>query len=127
MPHPGDPQEYFERVRGLALALPGAAEKRVVGHVAFYTRKVFAYLGMSYKADATIVREPCALAVLLPEEERTALLQEGRAHVPMYIGPFGWIGLELDSATDWAEVAELIEESYRQTAGKRLIQELDRR
>ena len=45
----------------------------------------------------------------------------------MYIGPYGWIGLELDAATDWEEIAELIEESYRQTAGKRLIQELDRR
>ena len=42
---------YLVRLRSLALALPGAAEKLVVGHPAFYTRKVFAYFAMSRKVD----------------------------------------------------------------------------
>lgn len=122
-----DADPWLERIRRIALALPGAREKRVVRTPAFYTRKVFAYSGMPFKRDGVIVREPRALAVLLPETERLALLQSGRAHVPMYIGPSGWIGLMLDAASDWTEVAELIEESYRQTADKRLIAQLDAR
>lgn len=122
-----DADPWLERIREIALALPGAQEKRVVQIPAFYTRKVFAYWGMPFKRDGVVVSEPQALAVLLPEIERLALLQSGRAHVPMYIGPFGWIGLLLDAGSDWTEVAELIEESYRQTAGKRLIAQLDAR
>lgn len=118
----------FERVRAIALALPGAAEKLVVGHPAFYTRKVFAYLGMSYKVDGVIIRQPCTFSVLLPPQERLALLHEGRAHVPMYIGPWGWIGIHLDRKdVDFDEVAELVEESYRATASARLIRQLEAR
>jgi hypothetical protein len=46
--------------------------------------------------------------------------------VPPYVGPKGWIGVRLDIGTvDWDEVAEIVEESYRMTAGKRLVAALD--
>ncbi|MDO4717687.1 MAG: MmcQ/YjbR family DNA-binding protein [Propionibacteriaceae bacterium] len=122
-----DADPCLERIREIALALPGAREKRVVGMPAFYTRRVFAYWGMPFKQDGGIVCDPQSLAVLLPEPERLALLQSGRAQVPMYIGPSGWIGLLLGADSDWTEAAELIEESYRQTAGKRLIAQLEAR
>ncbi|WP_197510945.1 hypothetical protein [Tessaracoccus coleopterorum] len=48
---PADP--YLARLRTVALALPGAGEKLVVGHPAFYTRKVFGYFGMSYKVGVS--------------------------------------------------------------------------
>lgn len=122
-----DADPCLERIREIALGLPGAREKRVVGMPAFYTRRVFAYWGMPFKQDGGIVCDPQSLAVLLPEPERLALLQSGRAQVPMYIGPSGWIGLLLGADSDWTEAAELIEESYRQTAGKRLIAQLEAR
>ena len=121
---PADP--YLARVRDIALALPGAQEKVSVGHPAWFTRKVFLWWGMSHKVDGEWIREPQAIAVLLPDDERLAVLETG-GYVPGYIGPYGWVGLRLGEETDWAEVAELIEESYRSTAGKRLIAELDTR
>jgi hypothetical protein len=36
-----------------------------------------------------------------------------------------WIGVDLDAASDWDEVAELLDASFRMTAPKRLIAELD--
>ena len=115
------------RLRDIALALPGAGEKLVVGHPAFYTRKVFAYFGMSYKVDGDWVTNPRTVNVLLPEDERLALLEEPRVHVPGYIGPSGWLGICVDDDTDWTEIAELVELSYRETAGVRRIAELDAR
>lgn len=119
--------EHLARLRAIALALPDAQEKLVVGHPAFYTRKVFAYYAMSYKVGDAIIRRPQAVCVLLPEDERQALLQSGRAHRPMYIGPSGWIGVPVDGNTDWDEIAELVEESYRQTAGTQRVRRLDSR
>ena len=48
-----------------------------------------------------------------------------RFFVPPYVGCHGWAGMWLDVAVDWDEVAELVEESYRMTAPKRLIRLLD--
>jgi predicted DNA-binding protein (MmcQ/YjbR family) len=62
--------------------------------------------------------------VLLPEDERLSLLGREDVYIPGYIGPFGWIGLRLTDDTDWVEIAELLEESYRNTAPKRLVAQL---
>lgn len=121
---PHDP--FLHRVRELAMALPGAKEKVSVGHPAWYTTKVFLWWGMSHKVDGEWVQEERAIAVLLPEDERLAVLEAG-GYVPGYIGPSGWVGVRLDDDTDWEEIAELIEESFRTTAGKRLVAELDAR
>jgi predicted DNA-binding protein (MmcQ/YjbR family) len=45
--------------------------------------------------------------------------------VPPYMGPSGWVGLRLDRKPAWDEVAELIEESYRLAAPRKLIALLD--
>ena len=58
----------------------------------------------------------------------SALEQDSRFFFPAYLGPFGWLGLDFDAApVDWTEVVELVDASYRLTAGKRLIKELDAR
>ncbi|MBA2248447.1 MAG: MmcQ/YjbR family DNA-binding protein [Chloroflexia bacterium] len=48
-----------------------------------------------------------------------------RIFVPPYVGHRGWIGVWLDGDPDWDEIADLIDESYRMTAPKRLLKELD--
>lgn len=121
-----DDDPLLARVRGLALALPGSAEKITHGHPAFFTTKVFAYYGGSIKVDGVYVQHGQSLVVKPDEQERVALVQDPRCYVPAYLGPSGWVGLDLDDA-DWQEVAELLEASYRETAGKRLIAQLDAR
>jgi predicted DNA-binding protein (MmcQ/YjbR family) len=62
---------------------------------------------------------------MVDAEDRLALSQDMRFFVPAYLGPSGWIGLDLTKKTDWAEVAELVEASYRQTAPTKLVAQLD--
>jgi len=41
------------------------------------------------------------------------------------VGHHGWVGLWLDGEIDWDELADLVDESYRMTAPKRLSAQLD--
>ncbi|HMR47717.1 MAG TPA: MmcQ/YjbR family DNA-binding protein [Arachnia sp.] len=119
---PDDPT--LARVRTLALALPGAQERISVGHANFATKRVFAWYGMSHKVDGVWRRNPQSVSVLLPPDERLALIERADVFVPGYIGPSGWLGILLADDTDWTEIEELIEESYRQTAPARLVAQL---
>jgi hypothetical protein len=130
MSHPqmydqGDP--VYRRVRDLALGLPGAAEKFGHGRPMFYTVKVFAYYGGSIKVDGAYVRHEHSILFVPDAEDREGLLNDSRVFRPAYVGPFGWLGLDLSLDMDWTEVAELLDASYRITAPRRLIAELDAR
>ena len=122
-----DDDPVLSRVRELAAALPGVDEKVSHGRPAFFTRKVFAYYGGSLKVDGEWVQHPQAVIVLPDGDDRVALLEDQRSFVPAYLGPSGWIGVDLDGAVDWTEVAELLDASYRLTAPKTLVAELDGR
>jgi predicted DNA-binding protein (MmcQ/YjbR family) len=115
----------LSRVRDLAAALPGADEKVSHGRPAFFTKKVFAYYGGSLKVDGEWVQHPQSVIVLPDGDDRVALLEDPRSFVPAYLGPSGWIGVDLDGAVDWTEVAELLDASYRLTAPKTLVAALD--
>jgi hypothetical protein len=61
--------------------------------------------------------------VKAPEGAQEALFAEepDRFFVPPYGGGKGWVGVHLDTrAVDWDELADLVEESYRLIAPKRL-------
>jgi predicted DNA-binding protein (MmcQ/YjbR family) len=124
----GDP--YLTRLREICLALPGADEKVSHGRPTFFTTKVFATYGGTVKGNHD--PEPYRQSVLvLPDAaERLALLSDERFYEPAYVGPSGWVGLDLRACgapgdVDWAEVAELVDASYRLTAPARLVHDLD--
>lgn len=134
MAHPimfDDDDPRLRRVREIALDLPGAAEKVSHGAVAFYTKKVFAYYGGSERLDEGYRRHDQSILVLPDTDERPALVADERFYHPMYLGPSGWVGMHLPPVRArkavWDEVAELVDASYRNTAGKLLIRELDAR
>lgn len=122
---PDDP--LLARVRSLALALPGASEKESHGRPAFFTKKVFAYYGAATRSDGAWVEHGQAVLFLPGPDERPALEADPRFWVPAYLGPAGWLGLDLDERTDLREVAELLEDSFRLTAPARLVAALKRR
>jgi predicted DNA-binding protein (MmcQ/YjbR family) len=35
---------------------------------------------------------------------------------PPYVGHRGWVGVRIDQQPDWAEVAEIVTDAYRQVA-----------
>jgi len=120
-----DDDPYLARVREIARPFPDCDEKVSHGRPAFFTKKVFAYYGSSLKEDGEWVQHPHSVVVLADDDERVALLEDPRTYVPAYLGAYGWIGLDLDERTDWTEVAELLDASYRLTAPKRAIAQLD--
>jgi predicted DNA-binding protein (MmcQ/YjbR family) len=122
-----DADPVLGRLRALALSFPDAAEKISHGHPAFFTTKVFAYYGGSVKVDGAYQQHEHSVVVLVDSEEREALLQDGRCYVPAYLGASGWIGMDLEDDTDWGEIGELLDASYRRTAGPRRVAALDSR
>ncbi|WP_377643240.1 MmcQ/YjbR family DNA-binding protein [Oryzobacter terrae] len=131
MAHPlmfEDDDPFLRRLRDVALALPGADEKVSHGRPAFFTTKVFAYFGGSLKVDGQWEQHDRSAIVLADPDEREALVADDRFFVPAYLGPSGWVGLDLEPlGDDWSEVEELVESSYRATAGARRVRELDAR
>ena len=108
------------RLRDICLSLPEAVEKPFGGHTApsFRVRdKLFVMTSedgssMMFKAGPGVQE---ALVASDPE----------RFFVPAYVGNKGWVGARLDADHDWDEIAELVEESYRMIAPKRLASILD--
>ncbi|WP_066905839.1 MmcQ/YjbR family DNA-binding protein [Millisia brevis] len=128
MGHPrmfADDDPILARVRELALALPDSDEKVSHGRPAFFTTKVFAYYGGSVRVDGVWTQHPHSLVVRPDPGDERALRDDVRGYVPAYLGPSGWLGLDLHIGADWDEVAELLDASYRLTAPKRSIRRLD--
>ncbi|MBT1190627.1 MmcQ/YjbR family DNA-binding protein [Rhodococcoides kroppenstedtii] len=131
MAHPvrfDDDDALLRRVRELALGFPGAAEKVSHGRPQFFTTKTFAVYGATVKGDHHSTRWSRSLQFLPDPDEHEALLGDSRFFVPAYWGPAGWLALDLTAdEPDWDEVRELIDMSYRRTATRRLVAELDAR
>lgn len=129
----GHPRRYdpvdplYQRVRQQSLALPEADEKISHGHPAFFTTKVFCYYGASFKVDGQWRQHPRSVVVKVEPDDHAALAEDTRCYLPSYWGTRGWIGLDLREDSDWDEVAELLEDSFRLTAPRRAVTALDRR
>ena len=112
--------EPLTRLRTICLALPEATELETWGDPTFRVRaRIFAMTKQGDGRFSVWFKAPAGL--------QTILVNSDPAHffVPPYVGHKGWIGLRLDVEVDWAEVGELIEQSYRLTAPKRLAAQLD--
>lgn len=120
-----DDDPFLARLRELVAAFPGAGEKISHGRPAFFTKKVFAYYGGSLKIGDDWVEHPHSLVVQPDADDRPALVEDDRVYIPAYLGPSGWLGIDLDADTDWGEVRELLDASFRLTAPRRNIVELD--
>jgi hypothetical protein len=62
------------------------------------------------------------------DDERPGRMADPRFFVPAYVGPKGWLGTDVDRRdTDWTEISELLDASFRWVAPARLLRELDAR
>ncbi len=103
----------------ICLALPQTTCEKQGSHAAFRTgKKVFAYYLNDHHGDGIV--SVCCKAGPGDNAALTAARPD-RFYLPAYIGPRGWVGLRLDAGEiDWEEVAELVRDSYRRTASKKL-------
>ena len=120
----------IERVRALCLALPRVVEH---GGEASGVGALSGTRVVGFKVSGRVVarlfvldpggREEVVLWLRADPGERAALVGERRGYVPA--GPRE-IGTRLDADTDWAEIAELVTESYLLMAPKKLAAEVAR-
>src|SRR5688572_23666455 len=113
--------DAYRKVAKVCLALPEAVNKPFGGHTTPCYRvkdKIFCGTGQVGRARINLKAAPGVQQALVASDAE-------RFFVPPYSGPKGWIGVWLDVEQDWDEVAELIEESYRLIAPRKLVAELD--
>ena len=108
------------RLRRICRRLPEATEKPFGGHTApaFRVRdKIF----LMVSEDRRSLTMKAAHGV----QQMLVASDPDRFFVPRYVGAKGWVGVRLGPDTDWGEVSELVEDSYRLIAPKRLVARLD--
>jgi hypothetical protein len=113
-------------MRALCLALPETNERPSHGAPTFFVRdkKTFVMFHDDHHGDGRLAiwcAAPPGLQATLVDEEPE------RFFVPPYVGHRGWLGVRLDVDPDWAELAGIVEDAYRQVAPKTLVARLDAR
>jgi predicted DNA-binding protein (MmcQ/YjbR family) len=113
-----------ERVTAICRALPGTEHTDHGDHAIYRVRgKVFAYYLDDHHGDGVV--SVCVKSELGENVDR-ARREPERFYLPAYIGSRGWFGLRLDRGrVSWREVAEVVERSFRLTAPKTLLKQLD--
>ena len=112
--------DRLRRLRDVCLAFPEATEKEAWGDPTWRVRdRIFAMQKGNYEGGRPSVW--CKA----PEGAQHALVaSDPRFFVPPYVGHKGWVGVYLDGPVDWEELGDLIEQSYRLIAPKRLVARL---
>ena|SRR3712207_5789937 len=117
--------EVLTRVRAACLRLPEVTERLSHGAPSFFVRgrRAFVMVHADGHHDNDFPHLWCAA----PPGGQAELVAAapGRFFRPPYVGHLGWVGVRLDGAVDWAEIAELCEDAYRAVAPAALINKLD--
>jgi predicted DNA-binding protein (MmcQ/YjbR family) len=107
----------YRRARQLCLALPETSERTAWGHPNFRAgSKVFC-------AFEILKGRPSIAFKLSPAQARKKLRPS-----QFFATPYGrgsWVSVWVDAAVDWSVVGELVEQSYRGIALKRMLAALD--
>lgn len=79
------------------------------------------------KAFVRIQHQDGRLALLfwVGVEQQAFYEDDPRYFIPLYWGSNGWLGLDVEEATWWEEIENLMEQSYRHFALKRMLKALD--
>ncbi|WBB68557.1 MmcQ/YjbR family DNA-binding protein [Micromonospora sp. WMMD812] len=133
MTGPADvPPDYLDRLRPVCLGLPETYEEPAwVGTRWRVRQRTFAHVltvdpdhQMAYARAAATDLPVCVLTFRSPGDEIAGLVAAGHP----FFKP-GWgadvLGMVLDDKTDWAEVGELLTESYLVLAPKKLAALVD--
>jgi hypothetical protein len=113
------------RMRTICLAFPEVTERPSHGAPTWFVRdkKSFATLWEHGHHEHTFPHLWCAA----PPGAQQELVAEApeRFFRPPYVGGRGWLGVRLDGAVDWAEIAELCQDAYRAVAPATLLKQME--
>jgi predicted DNA-binding protein (MmcQ/YjbR family) len=117
------PHAVYKRLGAICEQLPEVEMRPFGGHIAPAWRvrdKIFCGTSQTDRPWMNVKGAPGAQQALVASDPE-------RFFVPKYVGPKGWVAVRLDGRPDRDEIAELVEESYRLIAPKRLVARLDAR
>jgi predicted DNA-binding protein (MmcQ/YjbR family) len=107
-------RDVHQAVRAACLWLPEAEEFMSHGAPNFRVRgKTFATYVVNHHGDGRV-----ALWLTAPpgSQELHTRAQPNHFFIPPYVGPRGWLGVNLDRGLKWQRIAELIREGYEKVA-----------
>ena len=126
----GRTTDPVDRLRGICLALPGVTERTSHGESSFFVptsinstkdRQFVTVDDHHHGADRLAIW--CAAP---PGAQEELIARDGERYFrPPYVGHRGWVGARIDGDPDWAELAEIVRDAYRQVAPKALLAQLD--
>lgn len=111
-----------DAVRELCLAFPDTQEVRSHGSPNFkVSGKTFATFTVNHHGDGRV-----ALNVASPPGAQQLHTEMEPAHyfIPPYVGPKGWLGVELNQGLDWMSIANRVREAWENVAPRSLAKEL---
>ena len=118
-------EDLASRLRAICGALPEVTERPSHGAPTWFVggKKSFVTLWADGHHEDHFPHLWCAAA---PGEQESLIASAPRRFFrPPYVGGRGWVGVRLDGAVDWAEIAEVCADAYRAVAPARLAALLD--
>jgi predicted DNA-binding protein (MmcQ/YjbR family) len=109
--------KILERLRRICLALPETQETRTFGHPTFRAGKKTFAVFEKYRGEDTL----CFKATLA---DQALLVLDPRFFVAPYIGQHGWTSMRLSKGVDFREVEDVVRESYKLVARKKMLASL---
>ncbi len=120
-----DHDAALSTVRDLCLELPEVTERLSHGTPTWFVqgKQTFVTFWDDHHSDGRL----CIWCAAPPGvQEAMVARDDERFFRPPYVGHRGWLGVRFDrGAIDRDELADIVEEAYRQVASKRLIARLD--
>ena len=115
----------LERTQAIVAQLPEVERSdNPLGCYFLVRRKIFAQVATAFGPGG----QPSTIVAMRPDpDEREAIVATGHPYFSR--GPWddrlGRVAVAIEATTDWDEVAELVTDSYRQVAPKKLVAQLD--
>ena len=117
---PVERERTLERLREICLGLPETSERLSHGAPTFFVREKRAFLMVltDHHGDGRF-----AIWCVAADGLQAMLVNADpeRFFVPPYVGHRGWLGVRLDRALDWDEVAGIAEDAYAEVAPAQLV------
>ena len=107
----------LDHLRKICLALPDTHEKRSHGAPSFFNSGgQFVMFANNHHGDGRV-----AAWVAQPPGAQEALLESNPKHFfrPPYVGPRGWVGINLNTGLAWGAVAAIIAEGHSFVAARK--------
>ena len=118
-----DRSDVLRRLREICLALPETSERLSHGAPSFFIRGKTCFLMLldDHHGDGRF-----AIWCPAPAGDQQLLVDADpeKFFVPPYVGHRGWLGVRLDRALDWDELAGIVEDAYCTVAPKKLVEQL---